>query len=49
VQFARHLWNSDNSKAEQAFSLIERINCVEKFLLEGEYNVLAVLAALGDL
>ncbi len=37
VQFARHIWNTDNTKAEKAFALIERINCVEKFLLEGEY------------
>lgn len=35
VQFARHLWSSQPEKAHQAYALIERINCVEKFLLEG--------------
>ena len=35
VEFARTLWQSDNSKAGQALAIIEKINCVEKFMLTG--------------
>ena len=29
------MWQADPQNASKAFALIERINCVEKFLFEG--------------
>ncbi len=35
IRKARAIWNEDNSKPYQAYLQIERINCIEKFLLNG--------------
>ena len=35
IKFARQMWHTNPQNASKAFALIERINCVEKFLLGG--------------
>lgn len=35
VKIARDIWAKDNAKAYDAYLHIERINCIEKYLLNG--------------